>query len=364
MTETKRMIYHVPFPLNPQATSASGIRPVKLRRAFEAIGYKVVEVSGYHPERKRLMHDVRARVRAGERFDFVYSEAATTPTGLGEKITRHTSLTRDIRFLRFLKNMRIPVGLFYRDVYWQFDEYAERVGQPYTTLLRARYRADLRGYETAATRIFLPSMKMAEFLPEANRAQAHPLPPGAEIADAAGEMAHPALLYVGGTGSYYRMQEAVAGVEASQRATLTICTRENEWADSKTLYADVLGDHTNVVHRSGAGLDELYASTNLGALFMEPIGYRDFAAPLKLYEYLGHGKPVIATEGSLAADFVTENGFGWTIPYERGRLTELLDELSARPELLREKTERARQVRHEHTWEARARQAAKALTEG
>src|SRR5690606_10218726 len=113
-----KIIFHTPFPLNPGATSASGIRPVKMRQAFEAAGYDVVEVTGYHPQRKRLMKEVKQRIAAGETFEFVYSEASTTPTGLGEKITVHTSLTRDIRFLRFLKQRGIPVGLFYRDVYW------------------------------------------------------------------------------------------------------------------------------------------------------------------------------------------------------------------------------------------------------
>lgn len=358
-----KMIFHTPFPLNPEATSASGIRPVKMRQAFEAVGYDVVEVTGYHPQRKRLMKAVKQRIASGETFEFVYSEASTTPTGLGEKITLHTSLTRDIRFLRFLKQRGIPVGLFYRDVYWQFDEYLERVPQPYASVLRARYRADLRGYETAVDKLFLPSMKMADFLPEPNRRQGVALPPGAELGDAEYRGDAPSLFYVGGTGSYYRMQEAVAGVEASRQATLTICTRENEWRDAKSLYSEVLGDRTTIVHKSGPELAELYRATNVALLFMEPIGYRDFAAPLKLYEYLGRGKPVIATEGSLAADFVTQNGFGWALPYEREALTTLLDELTENPALLHDMSARAKEVRHEHTWEARARQAAEALVQ-
>src|SRR5690554_1472058 len=87
------MVFHVPFPLNPNATSASGIRPVSMRKAFERIGYEVLEVSGYHHERKAKMRAVKEAIRTGASIEFVYSEAATTPTGLGEKITRHTSLT-------------------------------------------------------------------------------------------------------------------------------------------------------------------------------------------------------------------------------------------------------------------------------
>ncbi|WP_449277080.1 glycosyltransferase [Leucobacter sp. GX24907] len=358
------MIFHVPFPLNPEATSASGIRPVKLRRAFESNGYEVLEVSGRHPERRARMRELKRRIRDGLQVDFVYSEASTTPTGLGEKITTATSLTRDIRFLRFCRRAGIPVGLFYRDIYWQFDEYAERVGQPYTSVLRWRYRADLRGYRTAVDKIYLPSMRMAEYLPEANQPQAAPLPPGSDSVDAPSP--DPAtgisLFYVGGTGGYYRMQETVRGVEAARNGRLTICTREGEWQESAPLYAEVLGDSTTVVHRSGAELEALYADAHLGVLLMEPLEYREFAAPMKLYEYLGHGKPIIATEGSLAGDFVETHGIGWALPYDADALQALLERLAADPQLLEDKVRRAREVRDEHTWEARARAVALELT--
>lgn len=362
MTNSRSMIFHVPFPLNPEAMSASGIRPVKLRRAFEAIGYTVHEISGHHPERRERMRELRARIADGLSIDFVYSEAATTPTGLGEKVTPATSLTRDVRFLRFCRKVGIPVGLFYRDIYWQFEEYANRVGQPYTTLLRWRYRADLRGYRTAVDRIYLPSMRMADYLPRANQPQAAALPPGSERVDSPSPDSGPSLLYVGGTGGYYRLEEAVRGVELASAARLVLCTHEKQWEASAAEYADVLGPSTRVVHQSGSGLEALYADAHVGMLFMEPIEYREFAAPMKLYEYLGHGKPIIATAGSLAGTFVEENGIGWSIPYDAESLARLLDELAADPAELAAKTERARRVREEHTWEARATQVARDLT--
>ncbi|MCK2034336.1 glycosyltransferase [Microbacterium sp. KSW4-4] len=358
MTARPAMIFHVPFRLNPDAVSASGIRPVRLRRAFEEIGYDVHEVSGTHAERRDRMRELRTAIRDGRRFDFVYSEAATTPTGLGEPVTPATSLTRDIAFLRACRRAGIPVGLFYRDIYWQFEEYAKRVGQPYASVLRWRYRADLRGYRSAVDRIYLPSMRMAEYLPIANRPQAASLPPASEAIDSVAPAAGLGLFYVGGTNDYYRMEQTVRGVEASAEATLTICTRETEWGANKHRYSDVLGPRTRVVHRSGAELEPLYADAHIGSLLMEPIEYREFAAPLKLYEYLGHGKPIVATAGTLAGDFVEENGIGWAIPYTADALTALLDELSASPDALRAATARAQEVRHQHTWAARARTVA------
>jgi len=357
------MIFHVPFALNPNATSASGIRPVMLRRAFESLGYTVHEVSGRHPERREQIRELKRKLTDGLVVDFVYSEAATTPTGLGEPVTPATSLTRDIRFLRFCRERGIPVGLFYRDIYWQFDEYAERVGQPYSTVLRWRYRADLRGYRDAVDRIYVPSMRMSEYLPEANQPQASELPPGSETTESAIPAAPTpiSLFYVGGTGNYYRMEETVRGVESAMSARLTICTREGEWSEARERYREVLGPTTSIVHRSGPELEPLYDDAHIGVLLMEPIEYREFAAPMKLYEYLGHGKPIIATQGSLAGDFVEANGIGWAIPYEATALTALLNRLADHPEELVAATERARTVRDAHTWAARAAEVAQDL---
>lgn len=356
-----RIIFHTPYALNPSATSASGIRPVRMRDAFVALGYEVIEVTGTQAERRARIADVKRRIAGGLDVAFVYSEAATAPTGFDKPFSFATSLSRDVRFLRFCREAGIPVGLFYRDIYWQFAEYAERVGKPLAAILRARYRADLRGYERAVDRIFLPSMRMAEYLPVANRPAAAALPPGAEKVDGPAPEGGVSLFYVGGTGGYYRMQETVRGVEAATGARLTICTRESEWAESAPLYRDVIGASTTVVHRSGPELEALYADAHIGALLMEPMEYREFAAPMKLYEYLGHAKPIIATAGSLAGEFVEEHGIGWAIPYEAGALTELLERLAADPALLAAKVEAARTVREQHTWQARARQAADAL---
>ncbi len=355
-TRTGTMVYHVPFVLNQKATSASGIRPVKMRNAFEAIGLRVLEVSGPYPQRRKQIAQILKQAKSGLKIDFVYSEAATSPTGLSEGITPFTSLTRDMSFLRKLRGLGIPVGLFYRDIYWQFDEYLERVKQPLAGFLRWRYKADLKGYETAVDRIYLPSMRMASYLLPKNAAKCAALPPGATLVDSETPDLERgvSLFYVGGVGNYYRMHETVRGVEQAQAARLTICTREAEWREMRSSYEDVIGDSVTVVHRSGADLEPLYDDAHIGSLLMEPIAYRDFAAPLKLYEYLGHGKPVIATTGSLAGEFVQEHGFGWVLDYDAEALASLLNRIEADPGILSAATARAKQMRHSHTWEARA----------
>lgn len=359
-----KMIFHVPYPLNPAATSASGIRPMQMRRAFEALGYEVAEVSGDASHRRRLIRALKRRVATGEKFDFVYSEASTKPTAMTENHSLPLHPFMDISFLRYCRKFGIPVGLFYRDIYWDSPKYLETVPRPIAVVTRALYRHDLRRYRSAVSKIFVPSMRMAEVMPFTRLDQCIALPPGSPVTETSAPDSGMSLLYVGGTGSYYRMDESIAGVEGAAGARLTICTRENEWEAVRDSYREVLGDSTTVVHLSGAALEPLYSAAHLGMLFMEPIGYREFAAPMKMFEYLGHGKPVVATEGSLAGEFVVEHGIGWALPYRAEALSELLIRLQRSPEVYAEACERAMAVRHANTWEARAQQAADALTSG
>ena len=351
------MIFHVPYPLNPEATSASGIRPVRMREAFEAIGFDVVEVSGDARQRRRNIASIKRRIRAGEAFDLVYSEASTKPTAMTETHSLPTHPFLDLGFLRYCRQRGIPVGVFYRDIYWNSPKYLETVPAPIAAVTRMLYRSDLRRYRTSVSRIFVPSMRMAEEMPLTRVEQCSALPPGSPLVDSALPKGGMSLLYVGGTGSYYKMQQTVAGVEEAEDARLTICTREAEWESSRAAYADVMGDATTIVHRSGAELEALYDDAHLGVLMMEPIGYREFAAPMKLYEYLGHGKPILATEGSLAGDFVTEHGVGWALPYRAAALVEFLEYIQAHPEEYAAARARVLDVRESHTWEARAKQA-------
>ena len=81
-------------------------------------------------------------------------------------------------------------------------------------------------------------------------------------------------------------------------------------------------------------------------------------SPVKLYEYLGRGKPVIASQGTLAAEVVGAAGAGWTLPYDAAALCGLLRRLLQHPQEVAEAAGRARQARQEHTWLSRARTVA------
>ena len=117
---TKRMIYHHPLPLADNATSASGIRPVQMKRAFEKLGYEVWDVTGFTKERAHHAADVRHALRHGTRFDFCYSESSTMPMSMTNPNHLPTRPFLDLSLFRTQRRHGIPVGPFRRDLYWRF----------------------------------------------------------------------------------------------------------------------------------------------------------------------------------------------------------------------------------------------------
>lgn len=365
MAQLKRsMIFHVAYTLNPNASSASGIRPVRMREAFESIGFEVHEVSGSHAERKAKIDGLKRRIRGGEQFEFVYSESSTAPVAVGQPVSRFASRTRDIGFLKFCQRAGINVGVFYRDIYWRFPIYTEAVKWPLSAILRACFRQDLRRYSRAGVTIYLPSIEMAKWVPIIPPSRFAELPPGGERRDTGNPKLEPGrvrILYVGGLGENYRLHETVRAVSGMPGVSLTICTREREWEARRSEYEPFMERNIRVVHRSGAELNALYEAADVCILAVEPIEYWEFAVPVKLFEYLSHGKPVIASKGSYSARFVRENRVGWDVAYGSTELKELLNGLCAEPEPLLAAQKRVLEARAEHTWEGRAQQVATSL---
>lgn len=359
------MIFHIPYSLEANPKSASGIRPNRMLAAFKSNGIDVHVVAGTPTERKRQIRDLKRMLRKGLKIDFVYSEAATSPTGVNRPFNFDTSFTRDINFLLFCKQLGIPVGVFYRDIYWQFPVYNEVVKWPLSAILRGFYRWDLRRYRRGDFIIYLPLMKMENWVPIIEPSRFRELGPGATLNEVG--MPQPGnklrLLYVGGLGGDYRLHETVKALAGRQDVELTLCTREAEWAARKHEYEHLLADNVRVVHLGGAELDAVYAQTDACVLAVEPMEYWEFAVPFKLLEYTGYGKPVIASAGTYPAEFVASNGLGWVVRYGTDDLVVLVENLVANPLQLVDATERVRTIRAEHTWEARAAQAVRDLVE-
>ena len=361
--EVRRCIYHVPYPLDPNTTFGGQKRAVAMFKALVEWG-EVWLVAGNANQRRRRMKVVMDAVRAGTRFEFCYSESSTMPTTLTEPHHLPTHPVQDFAFLTRLRRHGIPVGLFYRDVYWKFPLYGEGVPKAKQLVAQTMYRYDLLAYRQCLDVLFLPSLRMGEWVDVGDRVKKVALPPGHDIDETptAPPSSPLSMFYVGGLGSLYDLSDFCEAVASVPETSLTICTRPKEWEQARKVYGPLMGDNIKVVHANGKKeLEPYFAAANVAVLAMAPHEYRDFAAPLKLFEYIGNGKPIIATEGTFVGDVVTHDKLGWTVKASVDEFATLLEQLTRHPEQVDAAFDRVMAARDQHTWSARVEELATAL---
>lgn len=362
------MVFHAPFELQENPTAASALRPVRMLKAFENIGYKVWKVTGTGKERKKSLRALGRAIRGGLKVEFVYSESATIPNAFTEP--RHFPLRPflDAEFFALMHRHNIPIGVFYRDIYWVFDEYKERVGAAVAAAMSTLYRWDLAVYRHFVTVLFVPSIEMSRYIPGKQPLSVGALPPGADYQPTSLESRASDeglnLVYVGGVSpGHYDISFLLQAVSRVPGVSLTLCTPESGWEQDRDYYSQFMSEAVRVVHRDSNNLDDLYEGADVAALFVRPQEYRTFAAPVKLFEYLGRGKPIIASAGTHAANIVKATQTGWVIDYDIDELAQLLELLCINKQQLAKPTQRSNEIGPEHTWEARARLAAETLVD-
>ena len=356
------IIFHHPLPIKINGNSGSQVRPERILDAFRQLGYQVEVVSGYVWERQKDIKRIKSKIRDGWRPSCIYSESSTMPTLLTEPHHFPIQPFLDFGFFKWAKHMGIPIGLFYRDVHWRFAYYQKNVHWLKRTVSIPFYHYDWFQYTRLVDHLFLPSLMMKRALPsDWPDAKMSALPPGCNIhsTDYSNYEGIGApkirLLYVGGvTPPLYDLRDMVSVACTLPEVELTIICRADEWRVVKGLYG-CCSENVKIVHTSGDDLKNYYSCTDLFILMRAPHQYLDFAMPVKVFEALGHGVPIITTSGTAVARFVEEENLGWVVASAR-ELRLLLNNLKVNPNLIAEKRELVKKIRHRHTWQARASQ--------
>ncbi|CAM2898540.1 glycosyltransferase [Actinomyces slackii] len=356
------MVFHAPYPLDPDPTSASRLRPLRMRAAFSEIGYEVFDLSGTVPQRRRAFAALRARLDDGQRPAFHYMENSTQPNALATSLRSGVAPHLEQAILAHLRRAGVPLGVFYRDAYWRTP--MGRSTGLRGLILPLLQRADLRGYRRKQVHFFLPSQRMAGLVgldetdffsalpPAGDEGRILPLPQAEQGLR---------LLYVGGLGAHYDLTEFLTALPAAPSAHLDLVTRAEQWQGALAAQPALAELGLGVHHLSSSELAPLYAQAHVGVLAVKPSEYRDIAVPVKLFEYLSYGRPVIATRGTEAGRIIEANGAGWVVDHNRQAFIDLLRHLEQEPGEVRDRAEAARAAAAAHTWAARARQAALVL---
>lgn len=362
----KNCIFHIPNHIDKEGKSGSSVRPLRMIKAFEEQGYNVDVIMGYGKERKIQISEIKKSIKKGKKYDFLYSESSTMPTLLTEKNHLPMYPFLDFEFLKFCKERKIKIGLFYRDIYWKFPIYKEKVHGIKYLMAQLCYRYDLQKYKQLLTKFYLPTLQMGKYVGEEKlREKADELPPGAEVNLEKINMKHNyfndkrvrekiSIFYVGGLTGHYSISKLLELVGELNFVELTVCCPKDAWNEKKSSYEKYLNERISIVHKYSCELDDYYQKADLCIAWFEPSEYMKFAVPIKIFEYLGKTIPIVATSGTVAGDFVERNNIGWAVSYDKKELKSLLQKIYSNQYLLMEKHENCRRVLTGNTWNARA----------
>lgn len=361
----KRMIFHVPLKLREGYVSGSTIRPQKMMEAFRSLGYEVDAIWGTSSERKIKIEEIKSNIESGAKYDFLYAENSTVPRLIAtdkHHVPRHPFVDGD--FFAYLKKKKIPMGIFYRDMYWKYPEAMKNLSWWKRKLIIALQKQELAEYEQLFDVLFLPSMRCLKPLDTKFFGTICALPPGMPKTQPKTKDRHDKLhiFYVGGIGSQYDLRLFLSVVREMPEIDFTLCCRKVNWEPVKATYESYITDNIHIIHEQGeAELSPYFRQADVACMFFKPDRYIEMAMPVKLFEYMANLLPIISNKGNAAGDFVQENDIGWSLPYEKESLRGCLQKLASDYEEIAFKRVNIEKILPDNTWEARAGMAAQIL---
>lgn len=359
----KTVLFNIQFAYRERGNAGSAVRPARMRAAFEAAGYRVVEISGHRKERAKQVDQVVLELPTlNPATTLLYAESATYPH-VFDLPTKRPGPSPDLKLARAAKEHGISTGLFYRDMHWRYIPPQGARSTLIHQLYRPFFKSELKAYAATYDVLFAPTLGLLNAAPETKNARKLALPPGGpEAAHESGSQRNLRLVHVGGlTGAkgIYDVLPLVQGVGATPWGLDLIC-RQPEWQLAQEHYLP-LPDDAEVLNLEGAAKDTQLQQATLGALVYTPDAYRELAFPFKMLEYLGAGLPIVASGPSEAARFVTENGVGWEVAPTAEALQALLVRLHDHPEEIEATRARIPGVLQQNTWQHRIAQIENAL---
>lgn len=346
------MIFHHPLPIEADPQVGSSTHVTRMLRGFEAAGYEIEIVAGSSRERVGAMKKLRREIARGRRFDFAFAEASTAPTSLNDPSHLPLRPIADWRFFRFLRRQGVPVGLFYPDVHWRFPFYAAVVPVLKRIVAKSFYWYDLAWYHDVVDALFMPSSFMRLSVPTwRSSARVVGLAPGGDmdplpLQQRAGQL-H--LFYVGSvTAPLYDITDLVRAVNDVPGVFLTISCPAGE----REIASGMVNERITLVHEHGDALRERYWECDIACLVYTAEPYRVFAMPVKMFEAIGFGRPVLTGPGTSASAFIEASGMGWVV--EPSHLSTKLAALAADASLVRQRYETVIAEQDKHSWMSRA----------
>lgn len=332
--------------------SAAPVRIFNLYQSLKALTPTILIV-GTRVERrwKVLKHLISGKLR---KTRCVYVESSTG-----------YATETELFLLLLCKLFRIPVAIYIRDAYQLFPDYSDR------TPLKVRvldwlWRRTIQVYKRVADVLLFPTEGLARQFRFPNE---HSLLPPAGFPSPLAEsldVSRKAILYVGAVsppnGVDLLLEAMRLVVRKHPDARCLIATNEKE---SKGLRAE-WEDEPWVCFTRGSfdDLPEIMKGVYAAAIPRRRNLYNSFALPIKLFDYISFGKPVVVTDCEEQARYVNELDCGLVVEDRVERIAAGILRLFDDPDLARRLGANGyRAVQLKHSWRHRAEALLAALDE-
>lgn len=316
MGNGKVVLYITFIDFTSSPTSGSSVRPMRMLDAFKERGYEVKLLSGAGNNRQVRNENVKEIKDwlKSNRPNFCYIEPPSGPL----------FFNADRSLIRTLHQMRIPIGFFYRDLYWKFPskEFNSRsefgIKWFKNKLIHWMQFRDFRLIQRNIDQIYFPSNACNQFM---KLDEYSVLPPGCKICDLPQKEKFDATaIYVGGATVRYGLGlvlESCFKVADKMSINLHVVCPEQQWKEWIIEYPQyqILPEWISLHHiGDGPRMEELYIQSDFALVPILKTGYNNLALPIKLFEYISRLLPVVVTRCDAMEDFLR--------PYEIGYLSD------------------------------------------
>lgn len=350
-----KLLYLTYISLENTPTSGSSVRPQKMREALNELDIEVKTFGGANnniKQRKKTVAEINKLLDVWKP-NACYIEPPSGPM----------FFHGDIALIKRLHRSGIPISIFYRDAYWKYPEFSQGKKLTFVEKIKRFIVKRLQVYQWKVFRnnidlIYFPSLAMAE---EFDCPKKDSLPPGGFLADVTSKEKTGLplqFIFVGGAsknyGTYLTIDAFHVLNASSVKAKLIyVCPREqwNALGIDKKDYEEWL----EVIHVSGDDdLKPLYERADAALLIAPRSFYRDFATPIKIYEYISYLKPIIVTDCTETARIIRDNHVGWVTKDDLESIVDQLRELCDHPEEILKVSHSMDEVRSNNLWSRRA----------
>ncbi|MEL7556154.1 MAG: glycosyltransferase [bacterium] len=358
----KNIIFYQPLFIDEATDKDSGslVRPELIKHAFIEYGYNIIYINGSISDRRKK---IISAIKNIKKIEFMYIESTNIPFCLSNH--KHWPISfGDFKNILLVKKY-MKVGIFYRDAYWRYKNFRSQVGFLKSIILKILYYFELIFLKKYVNIIFVPNIAFSKFLPKIyGNAKYIPLPPGCDknvkILFEKPKLNCINLLYSGNISNYeYCINGLLKVIQKIDKVKLTINTNKkafNKYIKYNPLLKVLqMKKIVDVTFSSYNETEKLLKKYQLAIIYNNiDVNIRKIYMPIKLFNYISMGLPIIAERNSGYGCFIEKNKIGWTFSNDQELETILLNLFNNQKYIIYA-AERVKKVKNENTWKERVK---------